>query len=72
MSRLIAMPSDTIVQFLIALIEREPDLYLDELAEELYEQHGVKASLPMICRTMKRIGLTSKKVGPPTCFMLRN
>jgi hypothetical protein len=37
--------------FMLALIERDPDLYLDEIQDELYSQHGVDVSLATIWRT---------------------
>lgn len=49
-------------QFIIALLEHSPDLYLDEIQEQLDEQHGIHVSLSTISRTLKRIGITSKKV----------
>ncbi|KAF8591388.1 Homeodomain-like protein, partial [Ramaria rubella] len=49
------------VEFLLALLEQHPDIYLDELAEELNEQHGVSVSLVTIQRMLKLLGITTKK-----------
>jgi transposase len=56
------------LQFLLALIDHTPDIYLDEIQEELYLQHDVDVSLATISRTMKRLGLSSKKVLPSFIF----
>jgi transposase len=47
---------------MLALIDHTPDIYLDEIQHELQEQHGVVVSLSTIWRTLKRLGITSKKV----------
>ncbi|KAF8581244.1 hypothetical protein K439DRAFT_1280710, partial [Ramaria rubella] len=39
-----------------------PDIYLNEIAEELIEQHGVSVSLATIQRTMKLLGITTKRL----------
>jgi hypothetical protein len=39
-----------------------PDLYLDELREELKEECGVSINLSTIWRTLVRSGYTMKKV----------
>jgi len=53
------------VQFLLGLLERDPDLYLDEIASELHYQHGVNASIPTVWRTLTALGLSRKKVWVP-------
>jgi len=50
------------LQFMLALIEHSPDIYLDEIQESLLEQHDINVSLPSISRTLKRLGMSSKKV----------
>jgi transposase len=47
---------------MLALIEHSPDIYLDEIQEQLLDQHNIKISLDSISRTLKRLGLSSKKV----------
>lgn len=47
---------------MLALIDRSPDIYLDEIQTQLYEQHGIDVSLSTVWRTLKRLGITSKKV----------
>ncbi|KAJ8495206.1 hypothetical protein ONZ45_g12957 [Pleurotus djamor] len=50
------------VDFMLALIEREPDIYLDEIQNQLCELHDLHVSLPTISRTLKRLGFSSKKL----------
>jgi hypothetical protein len=47
---------------MLALIERQPDIYLDEIAEQLTEQQNISVSLSTIQRSLKLLGITSKKV----------
>jgi len=49
------------VQYLLSVLEQQPDLYLDELQEEL-ELQGIGISLPSLCRYMDRNGLTHKRL----------
>ena len=39
---------------MLALLEHTPDLYLDEIQEQLQEQHNITVSLKTISRTLKR------------------
>jgi hypothetical protein len=48
---------------MLALLEHSPDTYLDEIQQELFTKHDIDISLSTICRTLKRLGMTSKKVG---------
>ena len=59
---LLSVPS---FELMLALIEHTPDIYLDEIHEELREQHGLTVSLATIWRTLKRLGISSKKVRQP-------
>jgi transposase len=52
-------------QFLIAHLEHTPDIYLDELQEQLFSQHGIQVTLGGLSRTLRRLGYSSKKV----CFL---
>ncbi|KAJ6453022.1 hypothetical protein C8R47DRAFT_946912, partial [Mycena vitilis] len=54
--------SQTQTKFLLALIDHTPDIYLDEIQEQLFIQHDVDVSLATVSRTMKRLGLSSKKL----------
>ena len=47
---------------MLALIEHTPDIYLDELQEQLFIQHDLDVSLATISRTLHRLGIGSKKV----------
>ncbi|KZT21221.1 hypothetical protein NEOLEDRAFT_1073924, partial [Neolentinus lepideus HHB14362 ss-1] len=53
--------NDTHTQFLIAVLEQSPDLYLDEIADELDAVHGVEVSLAALWQTMKRLGFRAKQ-----------
>ncbi len=50
------------LQFMLALVEHSPDIYLDEIQGQLLELHNIKVSLSSICRTLKWLGMSSKKV----------
>lgn len=47
---------------MLALLEHTPDLYLDEIQEKLSDMHDLTLSLTTIARTLKRMGIGSKKV----------
>lgn len=47
---------------MLGLLEHSPDLYLDEIQEEMWAKHAINVSLSAVCRTLKRLGMTSKKV----------
>jgi Fe2+ or Zn2+ uptake regulation protein len=47
---------------MIAIIERNPDIYIDEVADQLYTLHNVDVSLPTVYRAMKEVGFVHKKV----------
>jgi len=47
---------------MLGLLEHSPDMYLDEIQEELLTKHEIDISLSTIWRTLKRLGMTSKKV----------
>lgn len=48
---------------MLALLEHSPDIYLDEIQEQLCDMHAINVSLATISRTLKRLGIGSKKVG---------
>ena len=47
---------------MLGLLERCPGMYLDEIQEQLEEQHNIIVSLATIYRTLHWLGITSKKV----------
>jgi transposase len=47
---------------MLGLIEHSPDIYLDEIQDQLLAQHDLDISLAAIWRTLKRLGISSKKV----------
>ncbi|KIK90927.1 hypothetical protein PAXRUDRAFT_70621, partial [Paxillus rubicundulus Ve08.2h10] len=49
-------------QFMLGLLEHSPDLYLDEIQEQLYSLYWVDISIATIWQTMKHLGISSKKV----------
>ena len=58
------------VQFLLHISETQPDLYLDELKEEL-ELEGMSISLASLCRYLHRNGVTQKGGIAATMYSLR-
>ncbi|THU95385.1 hypothetical protein K435DRAFT_666464, partial [Dendrothele bispora CBS 962.96] len=50
------------MQFLIAIVDRNPDIYLDEIQDEIWTQHGVDVSIKTIHNSLKRLGYSSKKL----------
>jgi transposase len=44
------------------MIERTPDIQLDELRRALYEMHGVDVAVSTLSKTLKQRGWTWKKV----------
>ncbi len=53
---------------LVELVEADTDATLDTYAARLDERVGITVSPPVLCRTLKRLGLTRKKrrVAPPS------
>jgi hypothetical protein len=47
---------------MLALVERSPDIFLDEIQDQLLELQDLEVSLATISRTLKRLGMSSKKV----------
>ncbi|KIJ25253.1 hypothetical protein M422DRAFT_81019, partial [Sphaerobolus stellatus SS14] len=60
----ITIMTDDEKEFLLALSERHPDMYLDEFQEQLCIQHGIIVGLATIWNTLTNLGLTRKKVTP--------
>ncbi|KAF8234206.1 hypothetical protein L208DRAFT_1262765, partial [Tricholoma matsutake] len=50
------------VKFMLAVLDQNPDIYyLDEIQEQLGDQHGIEISLATIWQTLKRLGITTKQ-----------
>jgi hypothetical protein len=47
---------------MVALIEHCPNIFLDEIQEQLLIQHNLDVSLATIYCTLKQLGYSSKKV----------
>ena len=47
---------------MLGLLDHSPDMFLDEIQDQLFHQHGIDISLATISRTLKRLGISSKKV----------
>ncbi|KAJ7301733.1 hypothetical protein DFH08DRAFT_640366, partial [Mycena albidolilacea] len=50
------------IRFITSLVRHSPDVYLDELREQLEDTRGSEVSEATIWRTLKRCGFTMKKV----------
>ncbi|KAJ7599736.1 hypothetical protein C8J56DRAFT_846441 [Mycena floridula] len=57
-----SLMTETAATMMLALLEHSPDIFLDEIQVQLEEQHGLELSLSAIYRTLKRLGITNKKV----------
>ncbi|KAI6137827.1 hypothetical protein BKA82DRAFT_171143 [Pisolithus tinctorius] len=58
----IPLMSETAVEFMLALLEHSPDLYLEEIQQQLLLLHNIEVSIATIWRTLKHLGLSSKKL----------
>jgi len=47
---------------MLALLKHSPDIYLDEIQEQLQEQYKIDVSFSTISWTLKRLGISSKAV----------
>ncbi|KAF8872380.1 hypothetical protein BD779DRAFT_1397552, partial [Infundibulicybe gibba] len=52
-------------QFLEACVERQPDILLKELQDQLREVCGAEGSISTIWRTLRRRGFTRKQITRP-------
>jgi transposase len=50
---------------MLGMLDHSPDLFLDEIQDQLQCVHGLEISLSTISRTLKRLGMTSKKASCP-------
>ena len=53
--------SDVRFKFILALLGRNLDMYLDEIAEQLMDQCNVSVSLSTVQRMLKLLGITTKR-----------
>ncbi|KAJ3825843.1 hypothetical protein F5880DRAFT_1477486 [Lentinula raphanica] len=49
-------------KLMVGLIECSPDIYLDEIQDEMYYAYGLTLSLSTIWRTLRRLGISNKRV----------
>lgn len=54
---------------MLALIDHTPDIFLDEIQDHLFIEHDIDVSLATICRTLHRLGISSKKVRSYNSFV---
>jgi hypothetical protein len=52
-------------KYVLKILDEKPDMYLDEIAEDLSETLGLSPSLSTVQRTLKLLGYTTKKVCYP-------
>ncbi|KAF8590099.1 hypothetical protein K439DRAFT_1297002, partial [Ramaria rubella] len=50
------------MQYILKLLEEKPDTYLDEITLELNDAVGVDVSIATVHRSLKLLGITSKKL----------
>ena len=55
---------------LLALLDQNPDIFLDEILDQLSDQLDISVSLSTVHRTLKLLGITSKKVCLLHCIEL--
>jgi transposase len=53
------------LNFVQAVVDHHPTIYLDELQQELFSKHGVLVSLSTLARAVKRLHITHKIVTAP-------
>ncbi|KAJ4467574.1 hypothetical protein C8R41DRAFT_779538, partial [Lentinula lateritia] len=53
-------------KLMLGLIEHSPDIYLDEIQDELYYAHGLQLSTSTIWCTLRRLGIRNKQVHFPS------
>ena len=44
------------------VLDHSPNMFLDEIQDQLFHQHGIDISIATISCTLKRLGISSKKV----------
>jgi len=45
---------------MLGLMEQQPDIYFDEITEQLVEQKNISVSLATIQQSIKLLGITTK------------
>ncbi|KAF8579214.1 hypothetical protein K439DRAFT_1266627, partial [Ramaria rubella] len=56
----------TACDYMLKLLEEKPDLYLDEIALELNDVTGLDISISTVHRSLKLLGITSKRLSKTT------
>jgi len=56
------------VQYVVECVRRTPDIYLEDLQSQMIIDLGVKVSRKLIWETLRRNGLTMKKVSATNPF----
>lgn len=46
------------------MVEKQPDLTLEQLREQIQRQLKIKLSVMSVCRALQKLGLSFKKVSP--------
>ncbi|KIK77099.1 hypothetical protein PAXRUDRAFT_17727 [Paxillus rubicundulus Ve08.2h10] len=54
--------SESTSELMLELLEHSPDLYLDEIQEQLQLFHDLNVSIATIWWTLKQLGLTNKQL----------
>ena len=57
-----SQPSLQVIQYMMAILDEKPDMYLDELAMDPFETLGVSVSLSTIHCSLQLLGYTRKQV----------
>ena len=47
---------------MLGLLDHSPDMFLDEIQDQQFHLHGIDISLATISHTLKRLGISLKKV----------
>ena len=55
------------LEYAVALIERDPTLYLDEVADFLYMEFGIQLEKSQVSRLWKNAGVSHKKLSVQAC-----
>ncbi|KAJ3752014.1 hypothetical protein EV360DRAFT_55954, partial [Lentinula raphanica] len=47
-------------EYIHSLVQHRSCLYLDEIQEALFQAQGIQISIPLLCRTLKKLDFTQK------------
>ena len=56
-----------LLEYAIALIERNATLYQDEVADFIYMEFGIQLDQPQVSRLLKQAGISHKKLSVQAC-----